>query len=86
MISYPGTPDVRLALERTRGDRAAARHLIRAHIMAEAERQAAIAGRSMKCESGMHADQLYGCANDGTTCICQCHDNPNTGNGGIKAS
>jgi len=54
--------------------------------MAEAERQAAIAGRSMKCESGMHADQLYGCANDGTTCICPCHDNPNTGNGGIKAS
>lgn len=71
MISYPG---MELALKRTNGDRAAARHLIRAHIMAAAERQAEHAGCSLMCEYGRHADQSYGCANDGTTCLCNCHD------------
>lgn len=39
-----------------------------------------ISGRSMKCgawggyREPHHAGDLDGCANDGTTCICDCHD------------
>lgn len=71
MISHPGTE---LALKQTNGDRLAARHLIRAHILAGAERQAEQAGCSMKCATGRHATEPYGCKNDGSGCICACHD------------
>ena len=71
MISYPGQA---LALKHTGGDRAAARQLIKAHMLAEAERQAAVAACSMNCEWGRHADEDYGCANDGSGCLCACHD------------
>lgn len=31
---------------------------------------------SSKCSTppGHHADEPYGCANDGSTCLCECHD------------
>ena len=30
---------------------------------------------SPKCvEQGRHADQLGGCMNDGSSCLCECHD------------
>jgi hypothetical protein len=71
VIPYPG---IELALKQTNGDRSSARHLMRAHIMAGAERQAAQAGCSMKCTAERHADEPYGCKNDGSGCICYCHD------------
>lgn len=67
-------PGMELALQRTNGDRAAARHLIKAHIMANAERQAELAGRSLKCGNEDHANDPNGCKNDGTGCLCYCHD------------
>ena len=72
-MSHP-YPTMQAALKRTNGDRSAARHLIKAHIMADAERLAAQAGRSIKCKNENHADEPYGCKNDGTGCICFCHD------------
>lgn len=75
MIPYPG---IKLALKQANGDRSAARGLMRAAVLADAERQAAIAGLSMNCEYGKHADQRYGCKNDGSGCICECHDQPAT--------
>lgn len=71
MTAYP-SPEK--ALRQAGGDRAAARHLIRAAIMAGAERQVAQAGCSGKCTVEQHADEPYGCKNDGSTCICYCHD------------
>lgn len=44
---------------------------------AEAERLARITGRSLKCgELRRHAGDSSGdgCRNDGSTCICECHD------------
>ena len=38
-----------------------------------AEREAAIYGLSMRCEIGDH-----GCRNDGTGCLCRCHDDKGT--------
>jgi hypothetical protein len=32
---------------------------------------------SIKCSRGQHAVEPYGCANDGTTCLCECHDPAN---------
>jgi len=71
-------PTAQKALDLTAGDRVAARHLIRAHIMANAERLVAQAGCSIKCKSDRHSDQNYGCQNDGSGCICYCHDQPAT--------
>jgi len=70
-VSHPG---MELALKRTDGDRSAARHLIRAHIMADAERKASAAACSMKCAADQHVDDAYGCRNDGSGCLCYCHD------------
>lgn len=62
-------------------DRAVVRREIRERVMAEAHRQAATLGRSMKCGGWggiappRHAGAEYdGCANDGTGCVCECHD------------
>lgn len=64
------------ALARANGDREVARGLIRAGIAARAEAEARLAGCSLKCRTEQHADQPRGCANDGFTCICACHDTP----------
>lgn len=73
MISHRGTE---AALECAAGERPLARDLIRADIITQAERLAKIAGCSLKCQADNHADEPYGCANDGSTCICACHDQP----------
>jgi hypothetical protein len=31
---------------------------------------------SHKCRNSQHSSEPYGCANDGTTCLCECHDQP----------
>lgn len=60
--------------------RAATRRDIRAQVMADAERRVREVGRTLKCYGwgGMappqHAGEPGGCANDGTGCICECHD------------
>lgn len=64
------------ALKQAEGRRGLARDLIRAGIVAEAEKEARLAGRSLKCKRQEHATGRYGCANDGSTCICACHDLP----------
>ena len=62
------------ALVQAKGDRQLARDLIRAFIVARAEDEARLAGCSLKCRVSMHALAGNGCANDGSTCICACHD------------
>lgn len=58
-------------------NRAEIRTRIRAEQRARAERDAARLGRSIKCGiDKRHADQVGGCANDGTGCVCECHDGP----------
>jgi hypothetical protein len=55
--------------------RAAKRKEIRDAHLARAERIAAASGRSIKCgHYQQHADQEGGCANDGSNCLCECHD------------
>ena len=56
-------------------ERAAERNKIRAIQREIYEKKARRLGRSIKCgEYGQHADQDGGCANDGSNCICECHD------------
>jgi hypothetical protein len=62
------------ALKLANGNREVARGLIRAPIVAAAEVEARFAGRSLKCKRKEHSTERYGCANDGSTCICACHD------------
>lgn len=60
------------------------RQRIRRQVNAEAERRYLERGRSAKCAGygGLaypsHAGEVGGCANDGSTCICECHDQPAT--------
>lgn len=59
----------------TTHDRAAERAKIRANQQEIAERNSRRLGRSLKCgEDGRHAGEEYGCLNDGTGCLCECHD------------
>lgn len=65
MSGYPAGVKARKA-QRAEIDR-------RVHRQADAE--AARLGRSLNCgEYGWHAGQDGGCANDGSTCLCACHD------------
>jgi hypothetical protein len=64
-MSYPTT---------TR-ERAAKRNKIRADQREIAERNSRKLGRSIRCgEYAQHVDQEGGCANDGSNCLCECHD------------
>jgi hypothetical protein len=61
----------------TKAERTERRTEIRRDVTARAEREIARNGRSIKCgEWGHHAgDKRYDpCGNDGSTCICECHD------------
>lgn len=64
----------------TKEERAAERRSIARQEMRRARRQILITGRSGKCSGfgdgrdAEHAGQVGGCANDGSTCICECHD------------
>ena len=72
MIAHLG---MELALRETNGDRPAARTLVREGIIRQAELEAKLACLSIKCRIGRHADPVaYGCYNDGSTCLCECHD------------
>lgn len=59
-------------------DRAAKRVEHRMRLLAEAEERARKVGLSMKCAGeGMavqHRTTVAGCANDGSSCLCECHD------------
>jgi hypothetical protein len=53
---------------RTRADIAKA-------ITAKAQREVLQTGRSLKCGEGRHQGRYAdGCRNDGSSCICSCHD------------
>lgn len=58
----------------TTHERARERNRIRANQREIAERNSRCLGRSLKCGEEQHADQDGGCANDGTGCLCVCHD------------
>lgn len=76
IIYKPGRFSTNKAVER-----AYARDRIRRGILANAEREALRVGRSIKCGEWLHhaGDQRYdGCQNDGSTCICECHDPTDT--------
>lgn len=52
----------------------AARRALRDEYRAIALWEANRRGRSLKCADGSHAATPDGCANDGTGCLCGCHD------------
>jgi hypothetical protein len=63
----------------TRTEAQSARQRRRDSILAEyldrGRRDGLRAHRSIKCgQYDNHADRDGGCANDGSTCICECHD------------
>lgn len=61
-------------------ERAAERRAISRQEMRKARRQALMTGRSALCcgfgdaKDARHAGQPDGCRNDGSHCICECHD------------
>jgi hypothetical protein len=73
MIPHLG---MELALKETEGDRPAARALIREGILRQAELEARLAGLSLKCRIDFHTLSGNGCLNDGSSCLCACHDLP----------
>ena len=60
--------------------RQTARDEIKADCLRRAEIEAGQTGRSMKCNGygnqfpRLHSDHPGGCANDGSGCVCECHD------------
>ena len=67
---YPTTKTARQAIrDRNRQD-----------LIDAAEREARMFGRSINCGNSpgafaaRHAGESGGCRNDGSTCICECHD------------
>lgn len=77
MIPHPSTELLLSGHGNTLAGRRAARRELAAVIAATAAEFTAIAGRSEVCRWGRHyqPDQpSWGCANDGSTCICECHD------------
>lgn len=60
-----------------RADRQMVRDRELLYAMRRAFEVAANHGLSMKCREGRHAPWIgtpTGCANDGSTCLCECHD------------
>lgn len=52
----------------------AEREQLRQYYIDLAIRNAGDLGKSIKCADGRHSAERFGCANDGSTCICECHD------------
>ena len=55
------------------------RNVIKANLLEQALADAKTARHSIKCREGDHrrTDPVFGpagCQNDGTTCLCECHD------------
>lgn len=71
----------------TNAERAARRQMYLERELERAHADAAIRERSIKCGGGgawqhwpkLHAGTEDGCQNDGTTCLCECHDDPESG-------
>lgn len=63
---------------RDRASREAARASRRRLILDEAEARAALYGLTINCRErtihGTHPTGTPGCANDGSNCMCPCHD------------
>lgn len=83
MIPYTSTAVLLAKHGNTPAGREAAREQIRAEIRVVADVEAGLAGRSLRCRAGDHSrmwtgpfqrEYRVGCANDGTTCLCECHD------------
>ena len=76
IVPYPAKADAREAVRQKR----------RAELLEDAERRAEMAGRTMKCVGFVnvgnafgtprHRDDPDGCRNDGSGCLCPCHDTP----------
>ena len=70
-----------MTLAERRAKRAEIRRKAFAQALAQAEEWALSAERSMKCSARYnpltgpaHSDRPGGCANDGSNCLCECHD------------
>ncbi len=50
------------------------RAALRERHVARARTEGATRGHSINCRLGRHADEEFGCANDGSSCLCECHD------------
>lgn len=82
MIPHPTTEVLLARHGNTPAGRAAAREALTAAIRADGaaylDELARAAGRSMRCRTADHhrivGGRLDGCGNDGSTCICECHD------------
>lgn len=61
-------------------DRQRMRAAARRELLKQAEAMATVYGRSINCGNWPapvvphHAGELGGCANDGSGCLCECHD------------
>jgi hypothetical protein len=63
----------------TADGRAAARRELETSFLVQVRQLAAEAGRSLRCRAGDHHRRdeehgVVGCGNDGTGCLCDCHD------------
>jgi hypothetical protein len=56
--------------------RAEHRLAIRRRQVEIAEAEAVRLGRMPKCRAEHHASEPEGCGDDGTGCLCRCHDQP----------
>lgn len=78
MSSHPAVAGLISKHGNTAEGRKKARAEIRRALVADMERTIAAAGRSMRCRQGDHLSirdgQPDGCRNDGTNCVCECHD------------
>jgi hypothetical protein len=83
MIPFPTIETLLKKHGNTAAGRAAGRQEIRVQIFREAERQARIAALSLRCKYGNHCGVYVdehgetwpdGCRDDGSGCICECHD------------
>jgi len=78
-VSLPYPIDGR-PYSRNLAERQAERDRIRVYMLAQAELQIAKAARSPRCSGDAnwgqteHSNDFGGCRNDGSTCLCECHD------------
>jgi hypothetical protein len=64
MIIYPRTSAERIDL----------RAMVLNRLVQEASFAARLHGLSLDCESAVRWDGPHACKNDGSTCLCSCHD------------
>lgn len=74
MTPYPSVRQLLRRYGTTAAGRRAARQRLADHVVDTARREASTAGRSAKCRSANHRGATTGCENDGSSCLCFCHD------------